>query len=338
MGAMMTHAMPLHPLPLDELSGWIVGALAPKVAATAVVVVDLDDDSGWDAPPIHDGLPAVVVGTTAHPSPEDHPAAVACDAVVGAGEAALDRIVATVARNPEASRSFVQVLRRTPPLDVDEGLEVESHVYSALQGGREFQRWLAGRTRAARRPEGDPVRLERQGGHLEVVLQRPHVRNALSAAMQQALCDAMAIAADPAIATVDLRGDGPDFCSGGDLDEFGTFESPEAAHRLRLERSVGRGLAAVAGKVTAHLHGACAGSGIELPAFAARVLAAPDTRISLPELSLGLIPGAGGTVSLPARIGRHRTARLGLVGEPIDAATALAWGLVDEVVDDEGGR
>ena len=53
--------------------------------------------------------------------------------------------------------------------------------------------------------------------------------------------------------------------------------------------------------------------------------------MALPEVGLGLVPGAGGTVSLPRRIGRHRTARLGLTGERIDAATALEWGLVDRI-------
>jgi len=61
------------------------------------------------------------------------------------------------------------------------------------------------------------------------------------------------------------------------------------------------------------------------------VLAAPDTAIALPELLLGLIPGAGGTVSLPRRIGRHRTARLALTGERLDARTALDWGLIDAI-------
>jgi enoyl-CoA hydratase/carnithine racemase len=60
-------------------------------------------------------------------------------------------------------------------------------------------------------------------------------------------------------------------------------------------------------------------------------VARPDTVIGLPEVSLGLIPGAGGTVSLPRRIGRHRTAWLALTGRTIDAATARAWGLVDEI-------
>ncbi len=61
----------------------------------------------------------------------------------------------------------------------------------------------------------------------------------------------------------------------------------------------------------------------------ARIAAAPDAVFGLPELSLGLIPGAGGTVSVTRRIGRWRTAYLVLSGRSIDADTALAWGLVD---------
>ncbi len=72
------------------------------------------------------------------------------------------------------------------------------------------------------------------------------------------------------------------------------------------------------------------GSGIELAAFTDVVVAAPDTQIALPEIGLGLVPGAGGTVSLPRRIGRLRTAWLAFTGRPIDAATAQAWGLIDE--------
>ena len=61
------------------------------------------------------------------------------------------------------------------------------------------------------------------------------------------------------------------------------------------------------------------------------VLAAPDTRIRLPEVAMGLVPGAGGTVSIPRRIGRHRTAWLALTGAEIGADQALAWGLVDRI-------
>ena len=84
--------------------------------------------------------------------------------------------------------------------------------------------------------------------------------------------------------------------------------------------------------MTAHLHGASIGAGIEISAFAGRVVADPETMISLPEVRMGLIPGAGGTVSLPRRIGRHRTAFLALTGAPLDAETARAWGLVDDAV------
>ena len=73
------------------------------------------------------------------------------------------------------------------------------------------------------------------------------------------------------------------------------------------------------------------GSGLEMAAYCGRVQASPDTVFGLPELSLGLIPGAGGTVSITRRIGRWRTAYLVLSGSRIDPATALRWGLVDAV-------
>jgi enoyl-CoA hydratase/carnithine racemase len=71
------------------------------------------------------------------------------------------------------------------------------------------------------------------------------------------------------------------------------------------------------------------GSGLEMAAFCGRIMAAPDSVFGLPELSLGLIPGAGGTVSVTRRIGRWRTAYLVLSGLSIDADTAVTWGLAD---------
>lgn len=75
------------------------------------------------------------------------------------------------------------------------------------------------------------------------------------------------------------------------------------------------------------------GGGIEMAAFATRVVAHPNTLIALPEIGLGLLPGAGGTVGLCARIGRQRTAALALTARPIDARMAQRWGLVDDVVE-----
>jgi enoyl-CoA hydratase/carnithine racemase len=90
----------------------------------------------------------------------------------------------------------------------------------------------------------------------------------------------------------------------------------------------------LADRTTAFLHGACLGAGIELPAFARTIYASPDTRIGWPEIGLGLIPGAGGTVSLARRIGRWRTAFLALTGVTISAEQALRWGLIDAIEDE----
>ena len=164
------------------------------------------------------------------------------------------------------------------------------------------------------------------------MLSRPGVHNAYNSAMRDGLLRALSLAQDDdTIAEIHLEGDGPSFCSGGDLDEFGSLPDPATAHLIRLARSPAWLVHQLAARTTAHLHGSCLGSGIELPAFAGRVVAAADTRIGLPEIGLGLIPGAGGTTSLPRRMGRHRTAELALSGSTIDATTALAWGLVDAV-------
>jgi enoyl-CoA hydratase/carnithine racemase len=176
--------------------------------------------------------------------------------------------------------------------------------------------------------------VDRVGDALDITLDRPHVRNALNTAMRDALVEAFRLPAlDPSITEVHLRGRGKAFCAGGDLDEFGSFTDPASAHLVRVQQSVGRAVAEVSDRVTAHLHGACAGSGIELPAFARIVRAHPSTVLSLPEVAPGLVPSAGGTVSIPRRIGRRRTARLALTGECIDANTAHEWGLVDAVED-----
>lgn len=322
------------PVGLGDLAALLVPPtpLAPPPGTAPLVVVDLDGPSAA-VPPVHTGFTRIVAGLTSRPRPESHPAAAACDVVLDDGSS-LAAVAAVVARNPLAATALVLLLRGSAGRSVDDGLHAESAVYSTLQAGPEFVAWRAARPRRDRAGTGDPVALARRAGRLDVVLDRPRVHNALDRAMRDRLTDAFGlVAADPSITDVHLRGTGPSFCAGGDLDEFGTFPDPATAHLVRLQQSAGRAIHAVADRVTAHLHGACLGSGIELAAFAGTVLAAPSTTIGLPEIGLGLIPGAGGTVSLPRRIGRHRTARLALSGERIDAATALDWGLVDGLED-----
>jgi enoyl-CoA hydratase/carnithine racemase len=176
------------------------------------------------------------------------------------------------------------------------------------------------------------VRVEREGGTLDIVLTRPARLNALDRQMRDELVEALTLATvDPSISRVELRGEGSAFSAGGDLDEFGTRADPATAHLIRLQRSIARALFGLDKLTVAHVHGACIGSGIELAAFCDTVVAARDTKISLPEIGIGLVPGAGGTVSLTRRIGRLRTAWLAFSGCTIDAATAHSWGLVDQL-------
>jgi enoyl-CoA hydratase/carnithine racemase len=235
-------------------------------------------------------------------------------------------------RSPQASMA-VTMLSRCRGEDVLDGLIAESATYSMLQAGEEFRQWLA--TRAPRRSSDDDaprVRAETIDGARWVTLARPARHNALDRRLRDELhAELNARRHEPAMSIV-LRGEGPSFCSGGDLEEFGTFESPAAAHSLRLHRSLALLFTELAPRTVVGLHGACLGAGIELPAFAERVVAADDARIGLPEGGLGLVPGAGGTVSIPRRAGSSKLLELLFADEPIDAQTALAWGLVDEVV------
>ncbi|HEY3723323.1 MAG TPA: enoyl-CoA hydratase/isomerase family protein [Acidimicrobiia bacterium] len=244
----------------------------------------------------------------------------------------VDLLIESVSRAPIAATALALLLRSTGQRDVGDGLVEESATYSMLQASPEFQRWLTARPKKTRSEGDEPaVRFWREGDVLHVRLFRPRVHNALNRRMRDDLLVALAVArADPSL-RVELTGEGPSFCAGGDLDEFGSFSDVGSAHAVRLAGSVGRVLSMLATRTTARIHGACMGSGIELPAFAGTVVAAPTTRVRLPELELGLIPGAGGTVSLPRRIGRHRTAFLGLTGATIGAATAHRWHLVDAI-------
>src|SRR5207302_3053829 len=142
--------------------------------------------------------------------------------------------------------------------------------------------------------------------------------------MRDALVDALtALHADPSVESIRLEGAGPTFCSGGDLSEFGATPDPVTGHFVRGTRNAGWWLAELGPKVTTRVQGACVGAGVELPAFGGRVIADPATTFMLPEVSMGLVPGAGGTASIPRRIGRHRTASLALLGPSVDALTGL---------------
>lgn len=304
-----------------------------------VLVVDLDADA---PAPSGGGLAAARIALAELACPSlgirregTRPGALdGCFDVVVAEPAELTPVLDAVRGCPLASLALVQLLRHGVALDLHEALVAESLVYSTLQAGPEFGAWWRERPEPRpRRPNLAPaVLVERSGPRLSLRLNRPEKRNAFSKEMRDGLVEALRVArVDPSLEEIVLRGAGPSFCSGGDLDEFGTFPDPATAHAVRSARHPARWMAACAGRVRVELHGACVGAGIELPAFAARVVADPGAFFQLPEVGMGLVPGAGGTASLPRRIGRQRTAWLALSRERVDAETALAWGLVDEV-------
>jgi enoyl-CoA hydratase/carnithine racemase len=248
---------------------------------------------------------------------------------------AVTELVARVDRWPQAAAVCDDVLRSVDPArPVLAGVVTESLAYSTLQSGSEFARWLAERGPAQMPEIDDPVQIQRDGNTLRIAFNRPRRHNAFSTDARAALLEALAVAdADPSISEVVLSGNGPSFCSGGDLAEFGTFADPVSAHLARTRHSPALVLDALTDRLgqacRAEVHGQVLGSGLEMAAFCGRVETARDSVFGLPELSLGLIPGAGGTVSVTRRIGRWRTAYLVLSGLSIDVDTAVAWGLAD---------
>ncbi|MGA0606641.1 enoyl-CoA hydratase/isomerase family protein [Phenylobacterium sp. VNQ135] len=247
-------------------------------------------------------------------------------------DAAVDDLHAAVARQPVAAAVCGQVFRMTLDVPFENALTLESLAYSMLLGAEGFRAW---RGANAARPLGDasgPRVTMEVGAEIAIRLTRSERRNAFDARMRDELTEALAFAlAHPDAPAVVLSAEGPCFSAGGDLDEFGTAADRGCAHLIRTLRSPARLAGALGDRLQVRLHGACVGAGIEVPAAAARVVADSGAHFRLPEVSMGLIPGAGGTATIARRIGRQRACYMALSGANIDLATALSWGLVDEV-------
>jgi enoyl-CoA hydratase/carnithine racemase len=236
--------------------------------------------------------------------------------------------------NPALAYALLDHLGKVAAMDFGAGLEAESRLYSNLLGGPAFRLWLAKRGEVVGAPIADPpIALARDDAGWTVSLSDPANRNAISAPMRDALFDALTnIADDTAAEFIRIKGAGACFSVGGHLPEFGTATDYAAAHSIRMERSIARLIHAQSARVEVQFHGAVIGSGLEIFAAADRCVATKGTCFQLPEFAMGLIPGAGGTVTVPRRIGADRAAYMMLTGRRIDAATALNWGLIDEIV------
>ena len=245
----------------------------------------------------------------------------------------LEQLLLAITAQPIAATVLCQILRQTLSLSAERALVNESLAYGVLQSSKGFRQWLKTRSKPKLNQAEEPTVLtKREDGALAITLNRPSQHNAYNAQMRDELWAALQLAsADTSISRITLRGNGPSFCSGGDLSEFGSVNDSGLAHIVRNSRNPGLLLSQIADQTHVEVHGACIGAGIELPAFCGHIKAKPDAYFKLPEIALGLIPGAGGTVSISRRIGRHATAKLALSGESINAQEALSLGLVDSI-------
>lgn len=252
--------------------------------------------------------------------------------IVASDPAEIDAVQHAVDSAPLGAYALVSLTRVSESMPAAAGIWAESATFSALMGSRPFQTWLSTKPARKERVESDEVVLLEHGdGLLRITLNRPAVRNALDSRLRDALVTALEAAELSPEARIELRGEGACFSAGGDLTEFGSVEDPATAHAVRGTRHPALSLSRVADRVTAYAHGPCVGAGVELLAFAKHVVAAPGATFRLPEVAMGLVPGAGGTWSVVQRMGRQRANWFMLTGAEIDAETALAWGLVDVI-------
>lgn len=175
------------------------------------------------------------------------------------------------------------------------------------------------------------IKTEIRGGTLELAFVRPEKKNALTDGMYAALADALEAAEqNPSVRVILIRAEGDMFTAGNDLGEFAAANSGD-----RGPRNVARFIRALseAGKpVVAAVQGRAVGIGVTMLLHCDQVILAEDAQLTTPFVSLALVPEAGSSLLMPARIGHARAFSMFALGEPLVAADALAWGLANKVV------
>ena len=180
----------------------------------------------------------------------------------------------------------------------------------------------------------EPVELELTGPLAVLSLNHPPL-NIFNLEMRDELIQAFQAINDiPDVRAMVLRAEGRHFGAGADLSEFGTAESIFEARRIRWDRDPWGLLLDLRVPTVAAIHGTALGSGLEMALLCDLRLAAPDSRIGLPETKLAMLPAAGGTQSLTRAIGPHQAIPLVALATPIDASEAARRGVVHEVVED----
>jgi enoyl-CoA hydratase len=181
------------------------------------------------------------------------------------------------------------------------------------------------------------LRFETDGALGIVTLERPDRLNAIDRAMTGELADLVGwLETDNSVRVVIVTGAGRAFCAGADIKE--RAESPDDLSVQRTASVISptfRRLERLSQITIAAINGPAAGGGLELALACDLRIASSAARMALPEVTLGILPGAGGTQRLPRLVGPARAKEMMLFGEFVDAAKALDWGIVNAVAEPE---
>ncbi|MBT2395876.1 enoyl-CoA hydratase/isomerase family protein [Streptomyces sp. ISL-100] len=181
---------------------------------------------------------------------------------------------------------------------------------------------------------GEFVGVQRHGYVAELVLDRPKAMNAVSTDMARSIaaaCDSLG--ADPQVrVTVVTSSNERAFCVGADLKERNSFTDAELVRQRPVARGAYTGVLELPMPTIAAVHGFALGGGFELALACDLIVADRTAVVGLPEVSVGVIPGGGGTQLLPRRVGAARAAELVFTARRVEAAEAAELGLVDQLV------
>lgn len=179
----------------------------------------------------------------------------------------------------------------------------------------------------------DQIITENRDGILRIEINRPDKKNALTSAMYQAMADAIKLAeGDSSVRVVLIHGKSDLFTSGNDLQDF--LDNPPRDDNRPVFQFL-YGISQAQKPIVAAVAGAAVGIGTTMLLHCDLVYAAPNSRLQLPFVNLGLVPEAGSSLLLPALIGYQRAAELLLLGEAFTAQQAKDFGLVTEVVPED---
>jgi enoyl-CoA hydratase len=177
------------------------------------------------------------------------------------------------------------------------------------------------------------IALQRDSAIANVTLNRPEKLNALNEPLMRELLDAITeLDRDPAVRVGILTGAGKAFAAGADISAMAEMTAPEAKRFAELGHRVGAALAQAHMPFLAAINGVALGGGCELAMCCDIIYASDKAKFGQPEVTLGLIPGFGGTQRLARRVGSGRASELCMTGQVLTAEEALRIGLVDAVL------